>query len=171
MSVRFEILQFCKMQGMNFEELMCVYEEGNRENGQYFYPHESEAEQMRLTKQDFYNYLQDTFFHVQGALYWVLQIDGHYVSALRTEPFQNGFLVEALETVPGMRRRGYASKLLNHVMIEIQKSSLQPIYSHVSKRNQPSLAVHERCGFIKALDHAVYLDGSVSSSAVTLVCR
>lgn len=165
------ILQIHKMQDLNFEKLMCVYEEGNRENGRYFYSRESEAEQLRLAKQDFYDYLQNDFFRVVGAKYWILQADNRYVCALRTEPFQDGYLLEALETAPDMRRRGYAGRLVEYVMAEMRKKCSLPVYSHVSKRNFPSLAVHERCGFVKALDHAVYLDGSVSSDAVTLAFR
>ncbi len=165
------VVQIHKMQDMNFEQLMCVYEEGNRENGRYFYPRESEAEQLRLAKQDFYDYLHNDFFRVSGAQYWILHVDNRYVCALRTEPFRDGYLLEALETAPQMRRRGYAGKLVDYVVAEIRKTSSQPVYSHVSKRNSPSLAVHERCGFVKVLDHAVYLDGSVSSDAVTLAFR
>ncbi len=171
MAEKVEILQFDRMRDINFEALMRVYKEGNTDNGQYFYPRESPDEQLRLTKQDFYDYLQNDFFRVKGAVYWVLQADNCYVSALRTEPFQDGFLLQALETAPDMRRNGYATRLLRAVIGEMQKTSSLPVYSHVSKRNLPSLMVHERCGFVKALDHAVYLDGAISSSAVTLVCR
>ena len=41
-------------------------------------------------------------------------------------------------------------------------------YSHVDKRNTPSLRLHEKLGFEISLDHAVYVDGSVYSSSVTL---
>lgn len=171
MTQRVELLRFGRLRDINFEALMLVYEEGNVENGQYFYPMESPAEQLRLAKRDFYDYLQNDFFRVKGAVYWVLQVDNCYVSALRTEPFQDGYLLQALETAPDMRRNGYATRLLRSVIGEMEKTGSLPVYSHVSKSNLPSLKVHERCGFVKALDHAVYLDGSISSSAVTLVCR
>ena len=165
------ILQIHNVQDMNFEKLMCVYEEGNRENGQFFYFRESESEQLRLAMQDFYDYLQEDFFRKKDAQYWILQVDMCYASALRTEPYQDGYLLQALETAPDMRRRGYAGRLVEFVLAEMRKKSNMPVYSHVSKGNLPSLAVHVRCGFAKVLDHAVYLDGSISTGAVTLVCR
>ena len=166
-----EILRIQKMRDINFEELMRVYVEGNTENGQYFYPYESEAGQLRLAEQDFYDYLQNDFFCVNDAQYWILVDNGCYVSALRTEPFQDGYLLQALETVPSMRRRGYATRLLRYVVTEIQKMTGLPVYSHVSKRNVPSITVHERCGFMKSQEYAVYLDGTVSSTAFTFVFR
>ena len=42
------------------------------------------------------------------------------------------------------------------------------IYSHVSKKNLPSLRTHFHCGFQKYLDYAAYIDGSVNDRAYTL---
>ena len=35
------------------------------------------------------------------------------------------------------------------------------IYSHVEKNNLPSIALHEKCGFVRHLDYGRMLDGSV----------
>ena len=90
-----------------------------------------------------------------------------YFSALRLEPYEDGLLLEALETAPAHRRKGYAEKLIRAVQAEF----LQKIYSHVSKKNTASLAVHQKCGFRQVLDYAKYIDGSVVRSAVTLCYR
>lgn len=150
---------------LHFGKLMEVYIEGNLENAREFWPDVPEGQGLLRAEQDFYRYLQEGFFSVPGAVYAIWQEDENYVSALRLEPYQDGWLLEALETAPEHRRRGYACRL---IMEAVAKMRLQKIYSHVSKKNAASLAVHEKCGFRRLLEHAVYIDGSVNHRAVTL---
>ena len=161
------LLLATKLQELNFSQLMAVYEEGNRENGELFFPDLSEGQQMIRAEQSFYEYLREGFFPVPGAVYALWVEDGNYVSALRLEPYEDGLLLEALETAPAQRRKGYAEKLIRAVLEQFP----QKIYSHVSKRNVASLAVHEKCGFRQVLDYAKYIDGSVARTAVTLCYR
>lgn len=153
--------KLCKL---NFAALMAVYEEGNRENGGIFYPDLPENQQILQAEQAFYQYLAEGFFTAEGAVYAVWEENGTYISALRLEPYEDGLLLEALETAPAWRRQGYAEKLIRAV----QEAFPQKIYSHVSRRNAPSLAVHKKCGFCQVLDYAKYIDGSVNRNAVTL---
>ncbi|MBQ7817866.1 MAG: GNAT family N-acetyltransferase [Oscillospiraceae bacterium] len=145
------------LQQLRFGDLMEVYMEGNLEKA-------SEAGLLQ-GEQDFYQYLRDCFFPTDGAVYAVWVKGSEYISALRLEPYKDGLLLEALETAPKHRRKGYATKLVNAVLAQFPD---QKIYSHVSKRNAPSLTVHEKCGFRKILDSATYIDGSVNAQAVTL---
>ncbi len=144
---------------LHFSSLMAVYEEGNRENGEDHYPRLSAQEQLLQAEQDFYNYLRDGFFHEQGAAYYIWTAEGQYVSALRLEPYQDGMLLEALETHPAFRCRGYAKKLIRAVL---EQTEYGKIYVHISRKNAPSIAVHTVCGFRKILDYGVYVDGSVN---------
>lgn len=155
-----------KCSELNFSKLMELYEESNRENAVEFWPDLSENEQMLRAERAFYQYLQEDFFKVESAYYAVWKEDGRYLSALRIEPYEDGALLEALETKPDCRNRGYATMLMQAVL----KQEMRKIYSHVSKNNIPSLRTHEKCGFQKILDHAVYVDGSVSTNSFTL-CR
>ena len=142
---------------LHFGKLMEVYIEGNLEK----------AEEIGLlqAEQDFYQYLNDSFFPLTGAVY-AIWVDGkEYISALRLEPYKDGLLLEALETAPQYRCMGYATKLIEAVLSEVASGN---IYSHVSKTNAVSLAVHKKCGFYKISDSATYIDGSVNSRAVTL---
>ena len=154
-----------KCRELNFSGLMEVYEESNRENGAQRWQDLSENEQILRAEQEFYRYLEE-FFKAEGAYYAVWEENGHYISALRMEPYEDGMLLTALETKPDCRKKGYACALIQAV-VEQEK---QTIYSHVDKSNAASLRVHEKCGFRKISDHAVYLDGSASAGAVTL-CR
>ena len=156
-----------KLSELSFGNLMDVYEEGNLENARDLWPEESVQRQLALAEQEFHNYLSQVFFRTPGAFYALWEVQGRYVSALRIEPYEDGWLLEALETAPSRRRRGYAWELIQAVLAHMV--GMGKIYSHVSKRNIPSLGVHQSCGFKKILDHAVYADGSVLSSAVTLM--
>lgn len=157
-----------KMHQLRFSELMQVYEEGNLENGQAIYPCESKARQAFLAEQDFYNYLTQIFFTTPNAQYAVWLLDGHYASALRLEPYQDGLLLSALETRPSVRRKGCAEELVKSVLAVLSEQGNIKVYSHVNKSNTASLNVHNKCGFRILQDYAVYADGSVMHNSYTL---
>lgn len=160
------IKTFYRLKDMDFEKLMAVYEEGNLENAQQFYPHDSPAVQLQRVHQDFENYLRDDFFRVSGACYAVWEENGAYISALRLEPYQDGLLLEALETMPACRRKGYGAKLILAALAQLPQGTC--VYSHVGKRNTASMRTHLRCGFEKILDYAKYVDGTVTQYSCTL---
>jgi RimJ/RimL family protein N-acetyltransferase len=159
------LLRFESLRELNFRALMEVYEEGNLEKGQELWPHEHQGHQIALAEEEFYQYLRQVFFRTEGAVYLIWDVKGHYVSALRLEPFQDGFLLEALETAPQQRKMGYGTAILQAAL---EYAGDTKIYSHVHKRNVPSLRIHEKCGFRKSLDYAVYADGSVDDRSFTL---
>ena len=149
---------------LSFSKLMEVYLEGNLEKAREEYRGLSEYAGLQLAEQDFYQYLKECFFTVPGARYAVLEARGAYFSAVRWEPYADGVLISALETVPEMRRKGYAELLLREVLRQTDTK----VYSHVSKKNAASLAVHKKCGFRIIGDQARYLDGSVNARSYTL---
>lgn len=151
-----------------FGELMAVYEGTNRENARrkYGYP---DGFSLRQEEADFYQYLREIFFRTPGAVYALWEAQGHCVSALRLEPYRDGWIVSALETAPEQRRKGYAALLIRNVQLLCADRGVGKLYSHVDKHNGASLGVHKKCGFRVASDHAAYLDGSVDSRSFTLV--
>ena len=151
---------------LHFGSLMAVYAESNRENGREFWPEEPEMRQIQLAEEDFYRYLEQVFFRTPGAVYALWEKNGRYVSALRLEPYRDRLLLEALETAPEQRRKGYAAALIQAVQCSLAGKT--KLYSHVDKRNLPSLKVHEACGFRRIADYAVYVDGSVNQKMYTL---
>ncbi len=151
---------------ISFSQLMEVYAESNQENGREFWPEETPGQQLLQVEQSFLQYLREDFFRA-GGVYYIWQVENRYVSALRIEPYRDGLLLEALETAPSQRRRGYAEVLMR---CALERRGGEKIYSHVSKRNVPSLAVHKKCGFAPILDYAVYVDGSVNHKCCTM-CR
>ncbi len=152
------------MKELDFPALMEIYVEGNRENGADLWPEEPVPRQLQLAEEGFRDYLKNDFFLTPGAAYYLWQAEGCYVSALRLEPYKDGLLLEALETRPEFRRRGYAEALLRAVQLRVPGK----IYSHIHKKNAPSLAVHEKCGFRRICERAAYIDGSVNDRACTM---
>ncbi len=154
-----------RLKDLHFRALMDIYTEGNLENGQENWPDLPQGQQLLLAEQDFYQYLKEQFFTVSGAFYAQWLEKDRAVCALRMEPYRDGWLLEALETLPERRGEGFATELVKAVLGHLGHGK---IYSHVIRSNYASLAVHHKCGFVQNLDHAVYLDGSVNRNAVTL---
>ena len=158
---------FSDLKQLEFHKLMQVYEEANRENGKDLYPERSASEQLLFAEQDFYGFLE-LFFQTPEAICAVWEEDGTYLCALRLEPYRDGLLLQGVETIPAFRNRGFAKKLLLAVLEELRSHNPVRVYSHIHKRNVPSLKLHQGCGFSKILDHAVYADGSVLHNSCTM---
>lgn len=159
------------LKDLSFSKLMAVYLECNRENGAELAPEEPLERQDQIAEDMFYDYLKNTFFQEKKARYYIWAEGERYVSALRMEPFQDGYLLEALETAPEERRKGYGRKLVLAALDALSKEFSGNIYSHVSKKNIPSMQLHKSCGFIEHLDYAHYIDDSVNHRAYTLVTK
>ena len=157
------------LRALSFPKLMEVYQEGNRETGGRNYPEEPPQRQLELAEEDFREYLCRIFFAGENARYFILEAAGRYVSALRLEPYGDGLLLEALETAPDCRRKGYAAALIRQCQQYLTQEGKVRLYSHVSRRNAASLRTHEKCGFRQISDYARYIDGSVDRRAVTLL--
>lgn len=153
---------------LSFGSLMGIYIEANQEHGAELWPEESEMRQIQLSEEDFNRYLSECFFPTPGAVYAIWEVNGEYVSALRLEPYRDGLLLEALETAPEERRKGYAGDLIQSVQAWLKEQGSVKIYSHVSKRNTASLKTHEKCGFKRIAEYAAYIDGSVNQRACTM---
>lgn len=113
----------------------------------------------------FFDTLQDTFFSIEGACYYVLTKDERYLAALRLEPYADGWLLSGLQTHHAHRRKGYGMQLVQAVAQE------RLVYSHIRHNNRASIALHIRAGFCKISDTARLLDGTVTSQYGTYVFK
>lgn len=104
------------------------------------------------------------FFDCANTVMVVWMCGEAVVTAVRLEPYRDGYLISCLETAPQHRRKGYAAALLTAVFEKYNGV----IYAHVHKCNQASLSLHEKLGFRICQDHAVYIDGSVYTNSYTL---
>lgn len=161
------LILFDSLAEIDFRQLMDVYEEGNRKSGQENYPKQPENLQILYAEQDFYAYLE-LFFQEPSAQYAIWIADGRYAAALRLERYNDGLLINALETAPQLRKQGFAKNLILSVLDDLRCRGSGVLYSHVMKNNIPSLHVHRSCGFCMQSDQAVYLDGTVRFDSCTL---
>jgi RimJ/RimL family protein N-acetyltransferase len=149
---------FHSMAELPFGKLMDIYAQSNRERGEQWLQ-ESPDRQIALAEQEFYAYLRQCFYARPGSQYFIWEDEGKTVCAVRCESYADGVLLTALETAPGYRGKGYATKLLNAVLTHLEHGK---VYVHIHHNNQPSLAVHRRCGFVRVKSGARMLDGSYS---------
>ena len=155
------------MKQQDVRQLIRVHAESiYTQRGKYNCDTSDNLQQLRA-EQDFYDYLT-AFFGEYGGIYALWVSEGRYCSALRLEPYNDGYLLSGLETPREARRKGYANALIRSVLQYVAHNGGTKLYSHVDKNNAASLALHESCGFHRILEHAVYVDGSVYHSSCTL---
>ena len=143
------LLRINRFEDLDARRLMDVYCESNFENTDYFFPDlEDKNIAVRKVEEGFLGFLRDEFYARAGNVYWVLEDSGIWVSALRLNLVEAGlFYLEALETRTDCRRKGHAAELLNGVTASLKKDGPFRICDCVSKKNIPSIRVHEKCGF------------------------
>ena len=156
---------------LNMDALMQIYEQSNMEQGAEADRSLSGNACLLRGEQLLRDYLRSTFFLDNAAFIALWSAGGRPVSVLRVESYHDGLILTGLETAPEARGKGYAKALVNAVIRYLMDSAYTVLYSHVRKDNSISMSVHKDCGFVKIKDHAVYLDGSVSCDAVTLMCQ
>lgn len=147
---------------LNFSSLMQVYSEGNEENAGYFYPSMPIEESIKLAQRDFKNFL-DKFFSISGNMCFVLEDGNEFLSALRLRPFDGFYYLEALETTPKHRRKGYAVELIKQVCSYLAGDDGKEVIIRdcVSKKNFASLCAHKKAGFVIETEQGIdYEDGS-----------
>ena len=97
---------------------------------------------------------------------WVTEVG--LCSVLRIQSYLDGVLLTGVETAPQQRGRGYAYALMCAVLEKLRQRGVRKVYSHVDRKNAPSMKLHEKCGFYKLRDTARLLDGSVTTQMDTL---
>lgn len=138
-----------KYSDLDERKLMNIYSESNIENAEYFFPDENDKDKaVKRVESNFCEYLKNVFYKREESTYCVYEEEGEWLSALRTNMVKAGlFYLEALETSPENRMKGYASHLLNDVIDEMKKEGSFKLCDCVRKRNTASLKTHEKCGF------------------------
>lgn len=142
------LIKITKPHEVDDKKLMAIYAEGNVENTEYFYPQiKDKAEAVKKVEADFCNYIKTEFLNGKN-IYYVLDKNGVWVSALRLYHIaDNVYYLEALETNPNYRKMGYATQLLNNVIDELKAKGNFKICDCVGKKNTASLNTHKKCGF------------------------
>lgn len=142
------IIKIISANDFDDKKMMKIYAEGNLENTDYFYPQiENKLEAVKKVECDFCNFIKNEFLNGKN-IYYVLENNGIWVSALRLYYLENNFYyLEALETMPDYRKKGYATQLLSEVLNELKQNGSFKICDCVGKKNTASLNTHKKCGF------------------------
>lgn len=130
-------------------KLMDIYLESNKENIKNFYPEcKNEKIGLEMIKEDFCKYIKEEFFINKDNKYYILEKDNLWVSAMRISKIQDFYWIEALETHPMYRNKGYAKELLIGSINCLKQKGNFIIRDEVYKENIASLNTHLKCGFI-----------------------
>ncbi len=150
------LIEITKFEDLDTRALMDLYRESNEENAEYFHPDMDKTEALALQEAGFLEFLRRDFFNGVNR-YYVLEEGSVWVSALRLTPVREGFYyLEALETHPDYRKRGYGARVLSETLRSLEKSGPFEVHDRVNKKNTASLATHRKCGFV--VDSEVGMD-------------
>lgn len=147
-----EVVFTNKIDDIDLEKLMDLYEESNWENlsmvkdlvGDNFDDFD-ENYLYEIVRKSYGDYISKDFLKVEKNFLAIL-IDGDkYLAGLRIFDEGEFFLLEALETNPKYRRRGYGERLVREVINLLTKGT--EIRSEVAISNKKSLALHKKIGF------------------------
>ena len=166
------LLRFEHFSDIDPRKLMDIYAESNYENTDFFFPElEDKIEAVKRVEAGFLQYLEQDFFRSPGPSYWVLAEGETWVSALRLNELKPGFYyLEALETRPDSRRKGYAARLLSEALAALRQTGPFELHDCVGKKNEASLRTHLKCGFRIVREEGVdYLTGEADSRHYGLV--
>jgi ribosomal protein S18 acetylase RimI-like enzyme len=142
---------------------MAVYREGNQENADYF------RRTLAQEEENFAAFLRE-FLENPENTYYIWEENSQWLAALRLSRQEDFYYLEALETAPDHRRKGYGKTLLRAVCEKLEESGPVTIRDTVSKRNLPSLRTHRACGFAIEQDPAME-DGRPNDRCCGLVYR
>ena len=159
-----------KIRNCNVAELFSVYSQSLETDRAMRYSDLDSNEGFQLASQDFYQYLSHVFFRTSGAVLAVYSSEGKYMSALRMEPYKDGYLLSGLETAPEFRRKGFGLRLVRDVILHCTEAGIRVLYSHIHKENVASRNLHISAGFSVIRDCATLIDGTFSTEYETLCC-
>ena len=144
------IIEINSFDQVDRRKLMDVYRESNIENTDYFYPDVSDKDEaLQRVECDYLNYIGNDFLADSKNQYMVLERDGIWVCALRLYRIDDRlYFIEALETHPEHRRKGYGAQLLAGVIDLLKRQGAYTIRDCVDKKNIASLLTHQKVGFV-----------------------
>ena len=142
------LLKLTELAETDIPKLMAIYAEGNRENAEYFYPDLPLTEGIAKEEQKFVTMLRETFFSKPENALYVYTVEDQWVAAMRLTKLEEFYYLEALETAPGQRRKGYGKAILQALCAELAVDGPIMIRDCVNKKNEASLNTHFAAGFV-----------------------
>ena len=149
-----------------------IYGESNLENVRWDNPEVEDFSKLLFEYEKGYMDFVQSFLDSEENRYYIWEINGQWVSALRMTKVEDFYYLEALETAKQYRQKGYGTKFLQELIELLKKRGKVIIRSNVSKNNMASLALHRKCGFAIEEENGInYLTGEQRASVYGMVYR
>ena len=168
------LLTWTGPEGLDGEEFSAVYRGSALENCREMYPDEpTDQGALARYEADHLAYMTGPFWEEGGVLLVLAGEDGRYLAAAKLYPWtgEGCWHIEALETRPGERRKGFGLRLLREAQGWLERAGGGTLLSDVGKGNLASLRTHEAAGFCRAREEWAEPDGSLTSERCTMVYR
>ena len=158
---------------LDVPKLLAIYRESALENCQGMFPAETFAASLEQYEAGYAAFMREEFFAKPGRFWMAETADGLWASALRLLPLEepNTWMIEALETHPDHRHKGYAAQLLTDTVRFLEETFGEIVLlSGVGKRNTASLQTHLHSGFIREKETWTE-DGETTNRCCTMAYR
>lgn len=130
-----------QVQGHTVRDQMDLYRESMAQLAGRF-------ESPQAMEQAYGEFLKEFVTH-PNQMVLVEEVDGVWVSGLRcVESAPGVWYLEALETAPQARGKGWAKQLLTHTQQQLTQQGARELFSLIDPNNTPSIATHVACGFV-----------------------
>ena len=114
----------------------------------------------------YYAFLRD-FISKPNQLILAESINDNFVSALRAiETAKGSWFLEAVETNPIERQKGFGEKLLLDTIDCLKKHGMTEITCTIAKNNYKSQKLHKKCGFVATDDTPLNCWGELEDWAI-----
>ena len=150
-----------------------VYSEASYEIAKDKHPEMQDLEEaIQEEEQYFVEKFLGKFMSKNENTYYVWEENGVWVSALRLTKLDGFYYMEALETAPEERGKGYATKLISETIDLLRSRGEVIIRSNVGKKNNVSHATHLKCGFEVEHENGInYITGTVRENVYGMIYR
>ena len=140
-------------------QLMSLYSESMNEMKKHF---ASDAEMCEA----YASFLQDFVINLK-LLILVEVSDDEWVSALRAiETMEGHWFLEAVETKPEKRKKGFGKNLLYHTIDYLKNIGMKELTCTISKNNFKSQELHRKCGFLPTNEPSVNCWGELEEGTI-----
>lgn len=99
-------------------------------------------------EKEYYAKYLEQYFEGDNNFYYVLEHNDKWISAARVSKTKDYYYLEALETNPDCRRKGYGIYLLQEIIKNLEKNEEIILKCNVGKYNRASIELHKKCGYI-----------------------
>lgn len=149
-----------------------IYGESNLENVRWDNSEVEDFSKLLFEYEKGYMDFVQSFLDSEENRYYIWEINGQWVSALRMTKVEDFYYLEALETAKQCRKKGYGTEFLQELIRLLKRCGRVIIRSNVSKNNMASLALHRKCGFAIEEENGInYLTGEQRASVYGMVYR